>query len=151
MLVSFGALSAPLSAPKVDPGKYLRSPWMAAEKYGTCGVNVKVRRSFTNARLSKGMAIGVPELRKPSSLFQMGYVSPSVRSGYRSIKYRSKRACCALLQSRLSGDRSHAATSRDEAIRLAKTSSRRRSCSICLASSPKKLGLGTSTVTNGSG
>jgi hypothetical protein len=34
--VSFGALFDRLSAPKVDPGKYLRSPWSVAEKCITC-------------------------------------------------------------------------------------------------------------------
>jgi hypothetical protein len=41
--VSFGALFDPLSAPKLDPGKYLRSPWTVDEKCITGGVNVGSR------------------------------------------------------------------------------------------------------------
>ena len=39
-IVSFGALFDPLSAPKLDPGKYMRSPWIVDEKCITRGVNV---------------------------------------------------------------------------------------------------------------
>jgi hypothetical protein len=41
--VSFGALFDPLSASKLDPGKYLRSPSTVDEKCITGGVNVGSR------------------------------------------------------------------------------------------------------------
>jgi hypothetical protein len=50
--LSFGALFDPLSAPKLDPGKYMRSSWIVDKNASRVGqrwkpMRVKVRRLFT--------------------------------------------------------------------------------------------------------